>query len=80
MRDYLNEGGKLFYAGKHAGQQYAEGYEFRNFGFPQPNEDQHGRWCDAVPAGGRRTAASRTTTTSCSTTSAPTSASDNGNA
>ncbi|HET9737667.1 MAG TPA: M14 family zinc carboxypeptidase [Solirubrobacteraceae bacterium] len=47
VRDYLNEGGKVVYAGKHAGQQYAEGYEFRNFGFPQPNEDQQGRWCDA---------------------------------
>ena len=48
VRDYLNEGGKVVYAGKHAGQQYAEGYEFRNTGFDQPNEDQQGRWCDAL--------------------------------
>ena len=46
-RDFINEGGKLFYAGKHAGQQYSEGFEFRNYGFPQPNEDKHGAWCDA---------------------------------
>ena len=73
MRDYINEGGKVLYAGKHAGQQYAEGYEFRNFGFPQPNEDQQGRWCDAELPRGARTAASPHTTTSCSTTSARTS-------
>jgi murein tripeptide amidase MpaA len=36
VRDFLNEGGKLFYTGKSAGQQYAEGNEFRNFGFPEP--------------------------------------------
>jgi murein tripeptide amidase MpaA len=47
VRDYLNEGGKLIYAGKNAGQEYAEGYEFRNVGFPQPNESKQGRWCDA---------------------------------
>ena len=47
VRDYINEGGKVLYAGKHAGQQYAEGFEFRNFGFPQPDEDKQGRWCDA---------------------------------
>ena len=47
VRDYLNEGGKVVYAGKHAGQQYVEGFEFRNYGFPQPNEDKQGRWCDA---------------------------------
>lgn len=47
VRDYLNEGGKLLYIGKHAGQQYAEGFEFRNWGFPQPNESQQGRWCDS---------------------------------
>ena len=46
-RDYINEGGKLMYAGKHAGQQYSEGFEYRNVGFPQPNEDKQGRWCDA---------------------------------
>ena len=38
VRDFLNEGGKLFYTGKYAGQQYAEGNEFRNFGFPEPPE------------------------------------------
>src|SRR4029078_1748517 len=27
VRDYINEGGKLMYAGKHAGQQYVEGFE-----------------------------------------------------
>ena len=47
VRDYINEGGKVLYAGKHAGQQYAEGFEFRNYGFPQPNEDKFGSWCDA---------------------------------
>jgi len=47
VRDYLNEGGKVFLGGKHAGQQYFEGFEFRNEGFPQPNEDKHGDWCDA---------------------------------
>jgi immune inhibitor InhA-like protein len=36
VRDFLNEGGKLFYTGKSAGQQYVEGNEFRNFGFPEP--------------------------------------------
>jgi len=36
VRDFLNEGGKLFYTGKNAGRQYAEGNEFRNFGFPEP--------------------------------------------
>jgi hypothetical protein len=49
-RDYINEGGKLVYAGKHAGQQYVEGFEFRNFGFPQPNESKKGRWCDSTLA------------------------------
>jgi murein tripeptide amidase MpaA len=45
MRDYLNEGGKLLYSGQHAGRQDAEGYEFRNFGFPEPDESPSGRWC-----------------------------------
>ena len=48
VRDYLNEGGKVVLAGKHAGQQYFEGFEFRNTGFPQPNEDKHGEWCDST--------------------------------
>ena len=47
VRDYLNEGGQVFLGGKHAGQEFFEGYEFRNEGFPQPNEDKHGEWCDA---------------------------------
>ena len=68
VRDFINEGGKLLYAGKHAGQQYVEGFEFRNFGFPQPNEDKQGRWCDADCCRRPRTAASRTWTTSSSTT------------
>ena len=38
VRHYLNEGGKLFYTGKNAGAQYAEGNEFRNFGFPEPRD------------------------------------------
>ena len=44
VRHFLNEGGKLFYTGKSAGQQYAEGNPFRNFGFPEPPEG--GIWCD----------------------------------
>ena len=45
VRDFLNEGGKLLYTGQHAGRQDAEGYEFRNFGFPEPDESPQGRWC-----------------------------------
>jgi Zinc carboxypeptidase/Immune inhibitor A-like, MAM domain len=37
VRAFLNEGGKLLYTGKNAGRQYAEGQEFRNFGFPEPD-------------------------------------------
>jgi len=44
VRDYLNEGGKLFFTGKNAGRQYAEGYEFRNVGYPQGDEPE-GRYC-----------------------------------
>ena len=48
VRHFLNEGGKLFYTGKSAGQQYAEGNPFRNFGFPEPPEG--GAWCsNALP-------------------------------
>ncbi|WP_053226210.1 M14 family zinc carboxypeptidase [Solirubrobacter soli] len=48
VRHFLNEGGKLFFTGKSAGQQWAEGNVFRNFGFPEPPEG--GRWCDnALP-------------------------------
>ena len=45
MRDFLNEGGKLYFGGQNAGRQDAEGYEFRNFGFPEPDESPQGRWC-----------------------------------
>jgi hypothetical protein len=45
MRDYLNEGGKLLFTGQNAGRQDAEGYEFRNYGFPEPDEATGGRWC-----------------------------------
>lgn len=44
VRSFLNEGGKLFFTGKSAGQQWAEGNVFRNFGFPEPPEG--GEWCD----------------------------------
>jgi hypothetical protein len=47
VRDFLNEGGKLFFTGKSAGQQWAEGQVFRNFGFPEPDESPTGRWCGA---------------------------------
>ncbi len=43
VRHFLNEGGKLFFTGKNAGQQWAAGNEFRNFGFPEPPEG--GKWC-----------------------------------
>ena len=48
VRDFLNEGGKLLFTGQHAGRQDAEGYEFRNFGFPEPDESASGRWCGAA--------------------------------
>jgi murein tripeptide amidase MpaA len=44
VRHFLNEGGKLFYTGKYAGAQYAEGNEFRNFGFPEGWEG--GEYCN----------------------------------
>jgi hypothetical protein len=46
VRDYLNEGGKLFFTGKNAGRQWAEGYEVRNYGFAEPPEG--GEWCSAA--------------------------------
>ena len=49
VRDYLNEGGKLFYTGQSAGQQYAEGYEFRNFGFPEPRRGGRRPRCPGRP-------------------------------
>jgi hypothetical protein len=47
VRDYLNEGGKLLFSGKNAGRQFSEGWEFRNTGFPEPDEAAGGRWCAA---------------------------------
>ena len=43
VRHFLNEGGKLLFTGKYAGGQYAEGNEFRNFGFPEPREGRRRR-------------------------------------
>ena len=79
VRHFLNEGGKLFYTGKNAGRQYAEGFEFRNFGFPEPREG--GEYCSVGKeersstrtSSPTATAASCTTTTSSSTTWGPTS-------
>ncbi len=31
VRDFLNDGGKLFYSGKNAGRQFAEGYSYNPF-------------------------------------------------
>ncbi len=45
-RDYMNEGGKLFFTGQNAGRQWAEGYEVRNYGFPEPPEG--GEWCSGA--------------------------------
>jgi hypothetical protein len=45
VRDFLNEGGKLFFSGKNAGLQHTEGWEYRNVGFPEPDEAPDGRWC-----------------------------------
>ncbi len=44
VRHFLNEGGKLFFTGNRAGQQWVQGNVFRNFGFPEPPEG--GIWCD----------------------------------
>jgi hypothetical protein len=38
VRDYLNEGGKLFYSGQFAGEQYSDGFEVKNYGFEQSPE------------------------------------------
>jgi hypothetical protein len=46
VRDFLNEGGKLFFTGQNAGRQWAEGYEVRNYGFAEPPEG--GRWCSGT--------------------------------
>jgi Zinc carboxypeptidase/Immune inhibitor A peptidase M6 len=51
VRDYMNEGGKLFFTGQNAGHQYAlpTAVEFRNFDFPEGDEGPGGRWCDGDP-------------------------------
>jgi zinc carboxypeptidase/immune inhibitor InhA-like protein len=51
VRDYMNEGGKLFFTGQNAGHQYAmpTAVEFRNFDFPEGDEGEGGRWCDGDP-------------------------------
>ena len=54
MRDFLNEGGKLFYSGQSAGRQDTEAYEFRNFGFPEPDEAANGPMVQRRRAGDRR--------------------------
>jgi len=46
VRDYLNEGGKLFFTGKNAGQEYADGNKFRNQGFPEPRDGAGGEFCN----------------------------------
>jgi hypothetical protein len=46
VRDFLNEGGKLFFTGQNAGRQWAEGYEVRNYGFAEPPEG--GKWCSGT--------------------------------
>ena len=53
VRHFLNEGGKLFFTGKSAGQQWAEGNPFRNFGFPEPPEGRR-RYCSNAAAGVQR--------------------------
>jgi murein tripeptide amidase MpaA len=51
VRDFMNEGGKLFFTGQNAGYQYAlpTAVEFRNFDFPEGDEGPDGRWCDGDP-------------------------------
>ena len=39
MRDFLNDGGKLFYTGKNAGRVFAEGYTYNPF------QDEEGTYC-----------------------------------
>jgi zinc carboxypeptidase/immune inhibitor InhA-like protein len=35
VRDFMNEGGKLFFTGQQAGAQYSDGFEVKNYGFRQ---------------------------------------------
>jgi murein tripeptide amidase MpaA len=35
VRDFMNEGGKLFYTGQFAGEEYSDGFEVKNYGFRQ---------------------------------------------
>ena len=39
MRDFINDGGKLFYTGKNAGRVFAEGYTYNPF------QDEEGTYC-----------------------------------
>ena len=39
VRDFMNDGGKLFYTGKNAGRQFAEGFQYNPF------QAQEGRYC-----------------------------------
>ena len=39
MRDFLNDGGKLFYTGKNAGRVFAEGYTYNPF------QEEEGTYC-----------------------------------
>ena len=39
VRDFLNEGGKLFYTGQNAGREFAEGYTYNPF------QRQEGQYC-----------------------------------
>jgi Zinc carboxypeptidase len=40
VRDFINDGGKLFFTGKNAGRVFAEGYEYNPF-----QVEQHNRYC-----------------------------------
>jgi hypothetical protein len=35
VRNFMNEGGKLFYTGQFAGEEYSDGFEVKNYGFRQ---------------------------------------------
>jgi murein tripeptide amidase MpaA len=35
VRHFMNEGGKLFYTGQFAGEEYSDGFEVKNYGFRQ---------------------------------------------
>ena len=39
VRDFINDGGKLFYTGKNAGRVFAEGYAYNPF------QDEEGTYC-----------------------------------